>query len=197
MDPIRNVLEITRRLSNQYLNNTDPRSDGWVELTSIVGHDGKQNEGAKDKVVLMLYNMTRENTISTYNSAQKENKNYSIVSPPIYIDLHIIFMSNFSEKHYPTGLTAISRIISYFQQNPYLTHANTPDLDPSVDKISFELSSLSPVDVNYVMGMLGTKYLPSVFYKLRLIPFASGAMSAVAYPAAGGNIAESSSSGLD
>jgi hypothetical protein len=58
-------------------------------------------------------------------------------------------------------------------------------LDPAFDKLTLEFENLSPVDVNYVMSMLGTRYLPSAFYKLRMIPFASTAMQGRTYPVGG------------
>ncbi len=144
---------------------------------------------------MSLYNITRETTVSTYNSVQSSGSSYFSAAPPLYVDLDIIFMANFVETHYPAGLAAISRLVSYFQQNPALTHATAPRLDPAVDKISLELVNLSPADVNHVMGMLGTKYLPSVFYKLRMIPFQSPAMQSRSYPAQGTAVPEAPNSG--
>ncbi len=106
-----------------------------------------------------------------------------------------MFMANFSSNNYADGLSAISNIISYFQQNPWFNQSNAPDLGPQIDKITLEMSSLDPVEVNYVMGMLGTKYFPCVFYKLRMLPFGSTAMQARAYPVSGGGISEASGSG--
>jgi hypothetical protein len=106
-----------------------------------------------------------------------------------------MFMANFSAKNYSDGLAAISYVISFFQQNPWFNQANAPDLGPEIDKISMEMANLDPVDINYVMSTLGTKYMPSVFYKLRLLPFASTAMSARTYPAAGGGISETPGGG--
>lgn len=139
---------------------------------------------------MILYNITRENLVSTYTPAKAGGDSFAIVQPPIYIDLHLMFMANFTDRSYADGLEAISRIIAFFQQNPWFTQANAPDLDRDLDKITLELASLDPVEVNYIMGMLGTKYLPSVFYKLRMLPFASTAMQARTYPVGGGSIAE-------
>lgn len=185
MDAIRNVLEVVSKYCNEYMQNLDRRPDDWVALSNLVDHQGKLNEGTRDKVVMSVYNITHETVISTYTSAQPGVGGYAIVQPPLYIDLHIIALANFIERSYSDGLAAISRVISYFQQNPTFNHANAPELDPTVDKIVLEFTSLGPVDVNYVVGMLGAKYLPSVFYKLRLIPFASPAMQARTYPARG------------
>jgi hypothetical protein len=191
MDAILNVLEVISQYCNEYLQNLDRRPDDWVALTNIVDHQGRINEATRDKVVMSLYNITHETVVSTYTAAQPGIGGYAIVQPPLYIDLHIVLLANFIERSYRDGLAAISRTISFFQQNPTFTHANAPDLGPTVDKIVLEFTSLGPVDVNYVMGMLGTKYLPCVFYKLRLIPFASPAMTARSYPARGQTTASS------
>jgi hypothetical protein len=193
MDIIRNALETIRQLANEYLENLDRRGDDWLVLTSIVGHDGSMNEAARDKIVMSVYNITRENVISTYSPTQPGADGYAVVQPPLYIDLHLIFMANFSERNYVDGLAAISRLIAYFQQNPWFSQANAPQLAPDITKLTIEFASLTPVDVNYVMGMLGTKYLPSAFYKLRMLPFASPAMQARAYPARGASLTEAPS----
>jgi hypothetical protein len=72
----------------------------------------------------------------------------------------------------------ISQTISFFQQNPWFTHDNVPGLDPVIDKLTFEMTNLDLVDLSYLISMTGTKYLPSVYYKVRLLPFQSGAMQA-------------------
>jgi hypothetical protein len=45
------------------------------------------------------------------------------------------------------------------------------------------------------MGMLGTRYFPSAFYKLRVIPFASTAMHERVYPVTGAGLATSAPGG--
>ncbi len=197
MSNLRNVLEVLCKASNEYLQNIDRRSDDWVVLSSIADHDGGINDAVRDRVVMTLYNITRENIVGSYNPTQKSGAGsgdgVAIVKPPIYVNLHLMFMANFSEKSYADGLAAISGILSYFQQNPCFSQSNAPDLAPGVDRLTMDLENLSPVDVNYIMGMLGTKYLPSVFYKLRLLPFASSAMHARTYAVTGLGVVEAPS----
>ncbi len=190
MANIRNVLEVIRKTSNEYLQNTDRRGDDWVVLSSVVDHDGSINDSTRDRVVMTLYNITRENVVSTYTPAKAGGDSFAIIRPPIYVNLQLMFMANFSDKNYLDGLAAISRIISFFQQNPSFNQANAPDLAPGVEKLTMDMENLSPVDVNYIMGMLGTKYLPSVFYKLRLLSFASTAMQARTYGVSGLGLVE-------
>ncbi|HYD38973.1 MAG TPA: DUF4255 domain-containing protein [Allosphingosinicella sp.] len=176
------MLAVIRTLANEYMQNVDRRADDWVTLTNVVGHDGSVNEAARDKVVMTLYNITRENIISTYSPTTAGAESFAVVQPPVYINLHVMFMANFAANNYSDGLAAISHIISFFQQNPFFTRANAPELGPEIDKISMEMSSPDLVDLNHVIGMLGTKYLPSVFYKLRMLPFASTATQAPTQP---------------
>ncbi len=195
-DLIRNALETISGLANAYLENLDRRGDAWISLTSLVDHNGTLNQGARDKIVMCVYNITRETTISTYQSTLSGGRKadpaagLAIVSPPLFIDIHLMFMANFTEKNYSDGLAALSRLIGYFQQNPCFDAANAPTLDPIFDKLTLEFENLSPVDVNYVMSMLGTRYLPSAFYKLRMIPFTSTAMQGRAYAVGGTGMTE-------
>lgn len=194
MDALRNVLETICGLANSYLENLDRRGDAWVVLTSIVDHDGSLNQGARDKVVMIVYNISRETVISTYqptmSSTQQKGAGtaLAVINPPLYLDVHLMFMANFSDKKYADGLAALSRLIGYFQQTPYFNQQNAPGLTPDIDNLTLEFENLGPIDVNYVMSMLGTRYLPSAFYKLRMIPFVSPAMQARAYAVTGGGL---------
>ncbi len=195
MSSIRGVLSVIRTLANEYMQNLDRRADDWVTLTSIVYHDGAVNPATRDKVVMTLFNISRENIISTYSAAKAGGDAFAIVQPPIYIDLHVLFMANFAANNYSDGLAAISHIISFFQQNPWFNQSNAPDLGPEIDKITMEMSNLDASELNHVMGMLGAKYMPSVFYKLRMLPFASTAMHARTYPVSGSDPSETPDSG--
>ncbi len=112
---------------------------------------------------------------------------FALVQPPLYIDLFILFIANFYDRNYVQGLGMISRTISFFQQNPWFTRDTLPALGPGIDKITMEFTNLDLLEVNYLMGMLGTKYLPSVYYKLRMLPFGSDAMQADVPAARGTN----------
>src|SRR5436853_173538 len=116
---------------------------------------------------MFLANIQHETAISTYNSTvpAKSGGGYVVVTPPLYIDLFVLFYANFLNNNYREGLGIISRTISFFQQNPWFTHANLPDLDPIIDKLTLEMTNLDVTDLNYLMGLMGTKYLPSVYYK--------------------------------
>jgi hypothetical protein len=186
MDLIRRVLELIRHRLNEYFNVADARAEEWVILANVVDHEGRANAAARDKIVMMLVNIKHETAISTYTAATRSRTTaYQVVPAPIYIDLYVLFFANFYDDGYAQGLTMISRTISYFQQNPWFTTENMPDLPPAIDKLTMEISNLDLLEVNYLMGMIGAKYLPSVYYKLRMLPFTSEAIRGVVQPVEG------------
>lgn len=187
MELIRTVLELIRQKLNESFTSFDPRPEEWVTLANIMDHDGRPFARAKDKVVMVLANIKHETIISTYSSAVRtKTSSYAIVAPPLYIDLFVLFYANFYDENYHHGLAMISRTISFFQQNPWFTPDNMPDLPPVVEKLTMEITSLDLLELNYLMGMMGVKYLPSVYYKLRLLPFVGDAIMGVT-PQVGGD----------
>lgn len=183
---LQTTLELVRQKLNESFKNADPKNDDWVVLSDIADHEGNPHEEAKNKIVMLLTNIRHETTISTYSPAvQAGGSRFTLVAPPLYIDVFVLFFANFYGKNYRDGLGMISRTISFFQQNLWFTHQNLPGLDPVIDKLTFEITNLDLVDLSYLMGMIGAKYLPSVYYKVRMFPFRSDAIQAVV-PAAQG-----------
>jgi hypothetical protein len=177
MSLIHQSLKLVKQRMNETLANRYPRSEEWVILSNIVDPDGNLFEDTKNKVVMVLANIQHETIISTYNrTVPNRNDTYSIVTPPLYIDLFVLFYANFFDRNYGEGLTMISETISFFQQYPVFTQDTLPGLDPVIDKLRFEMVNLAVSDLNYLMGMMSAKYLPSVYFKVRLLPFQSDAI---------------------
>ena len=165
MSEIRGALEAIRSRLNEFFAVADPRPGGWVILSNVCDQNGEPYAAAKDKLVMVLANLQRE------TSASKDN----LAAPPLYVDLFVLFYANFSDATYSEGLGVISRTLSFFQQNPVFTHETLPGLDPVIDKLTFEMINLDTAELNHLFGMLGVNYLPSVYYKVRMIPFQGGA----------------------
>ncbi|MBF0382487.1 MAG: DUF4255 domain-containing protein [Magnetococcales bacterium] len=169
---IRDVLELVRNELDSYLRNANMSNEEMVILANIVDHNNAVFEETQGKVVMTLVNIEHDTTVSTYNrNVPGKNGQYSIVAPPMYINLYVMFFANFANKIYVDGLEKISNIISFFQQNNYFTHDTLPDLNQNIEKLNFDIVNLQLTDLNYLMGLVGTKYLPTVLYKVRMIPF--------------------------
>jgi len=88
-------------------------------------------------------------------------------NPPIYLNLDVLFTANF--ENYRTSLLLLSTVIRFFQFQNVFTPQNSPDLPPGIEELIFDMKTLSLQDLNNLWGILGSKYIPSVLYKMRLI----------------------------
>ena len=114
---------------------------------------------ARNKVVMSVTNISRE---PSYGNAPGQQLD-------VIVDLG--FIANFAAAQYGDGLVALSLVIACLHQQPLLTPASHPGLAPGLEKVSLELLNQSPADLNHLFGMLGAKYQPAVFYRLRLLPY--------------------------
>lgn len=180
MSDIRQTLEAVRVRMNEFIRAAEPRTEDWVVLSNLVDPDGKAVESTRGKLVMFLAGIQKESMVSTYNGAVPSGDGFAIVPPPLYVDLYVLLLANFYDANYADGLGMISLAISFFQQYPSFTPATLPDLPPDVDRLSWEMTNLDPLNLSYLMGIAGVKYLPSAYYKVRLLPFQSGAMLTLA-----------------
>lgn len=177
MNLIQDTLELIRQRLNEYFQAADPAKEDWVILSNVMDQNGHAYEPARNKVVIFLATIQQDTTISTWNvTTPASGRKFAVLQPPVYINLFVLFFANFSGQNYPQGLGMISRTIQFFQENPSFDHQNLPGLPTPIDKLAFEFTNLDEVGTNYLMGLAGVKYLPSVYYKVRMIPFRSDAI---------------------
>lgn len=179
MNLIQDTLELIRQRLDTYFQAADPAPQDWVLVANIVDQEGRAFEDARNKIVIFLANIQHDTTISTRRAAAPLSADrFAVVPPPIYINLFLLFYANFSESNYPQGLGMISRTIQFFQASPFFDHQNLPGLPAPIDKLAFEFVNLDAMGLNYLMGLAGAKYLPSVYYKVRMFPFQSETIQA-------------------
>lgn len=169
MDLLRNALETVCGRLDAHLQHIDRRADDWVVLTSLVDHDGSRSEAARDKIVMSVYGLSQETYLSQQAPVTPGADRMS--GAPLYLDVHLMLLANFSSTAYADGLTALSHVIAFFHQTPVFTPQNAPGLAAQIDRITLDFETLSPADVSGVMSMMGAPYLPSAFYKLRMLRY--------------------------
>ena len=145
-------------------------SEDKVSLSAIVNQDGTIAIQGENKILLTLTNIEKE-TVGRNNSAFSGSPLSNNKSPILTVNLYILFSAYFSNGNYPESLRFISFIIAFFQQKSVFNHINTPRLDPEIDKLIFEMASISPEQLNNIWGSLGAKYMPSVIYKVRMLTY--------------------------
>jgi len=178
MTLLQSTLELLRDRLDAAFQIADPRSEEWVALTNPVDPDGRVSESARNKLVMALVGLQSDKTAGSFPGTMPvAGDQFAMVSAPLNVNAFVLFVANFSDSNYPTGLGMLSRAIGFFQQNPVFTHDRLPGLAPEIDKIALDFVSLDLTQTNHLMGMLGLKYLPSALYRLRMLPFASDAIA--------------------
>ena len=145
-------------------------SEDKVILSAIVNQDGSIAIQGENKILLTLINIEKE-TVGRNNSSLSVASIGINKSPVLTVNLHVLFSAYFSNGNYPESLRFISFIIAFFQQKSAFNRVNTPRLDSEIDKLIFEMATISPEQLNNVWGCLGAKYMPSVIYKIRMLTY--------------------------
>jgi len=151
-------------------------------------NDGDEFLETKSSIVLSVVNIQEDKTLKNQSiyTAKKENKTVETVAhPPQYLNVSLLFTSYSKEQSkYLDGLEKLQNIIEYFQINNSFYYENTTkvlityftykDLDEveqkNHSKITLLSVSLSMEQLNQMWSYLGSKYMPSVLFEMRVLP---------------------------
>ncbi|CAM3704593.1 hypothetical protein VA7868_01499 [Vibrio aerogenes CECT 7868] len=93
----------------------------------------------------------------------------ALTNKPLYLTLSVVIAANFSGAGYTDGLKILSHLFAFFHRNPVLNHQNAPDLPAHIEQIAMEMESIPGNELSHMWSMLGSKYLPSAVYRVRLV----------------------------
>jgi hypothetical protein len=165
-------LVLVKNKLNEYLREKNELDKDKAILSNMINQDGDIAVKGKNHVVISLVNVEHETVISTYNRYVPTSENKAgVVNPPVYVNIYVLIMAYFEGQNYTEGLKYLSYVINFFQTNCVFNRHNLPGLDRGIDKLTFELANIEPSALSYVLSMTGAKYLPSVYYKVRMFAF--------------------------
>lgn len=166
------VLDFLRAQIDDYLRmKLDPlTSSPFIQLANIAWHDTETAAGAngdKSDAFISLVNIEEDRISKSQENFTRNNNILTYKNPKVYLNLYLLFSVNLSS--YTESLKRLSYIIQFFQYRNVFTALTTPALPDGVEQLVFDLNTLSFQDLNNLWGIMGSKYLPSVMYKMRLI----------------------------
>ena len=132
-----------------------------VVLSGLLNADGSIAIREENKIVVTLVNVEKETA--------SQNGVVPHTSPPLNINLYVLFSAYFAAANYHEALRFLSFIMGYLQQKNVFNRSNTPQLDGAIEKLVFEMENLTTEKMNNVWAALGAKYMPSVMYKMRML----------------------------
>ncbi|MBK6265135.1 DUF4255 domain-containing protein [Marivirga sp. S37H4] len=168
---IHNVLPVIASELNDYLKSRFNSVEDKVILSNIVDQGGAVAIEGNNKIVITLINIAEETTLKANANQHYMGSTFVDFAPSISVNLTLMISAYFSPKNYVESLRFISGVIYFFQAKPLFTAQNTPELSQNVEKIHFDLLSLSPQELMNLFSMMGAKYIPSVVYKMKMLTF--------------------------
>jgi hypothetical protein len=177
---IKNIIEKLGKL-------IDP-GDSFIDISNIATlNDGDEYLLSKTAVILSIVNIEEDKTLRNQSSYINGTNNQNTISryeqPTKHLILSILFSSyNKDLSKYLDGIDKLKNVIYFFQQNKSFYYKDddtelikydafiikTEIEQAHYEKITIESISLSSEQLNQMWSYLGSKYMPSVLYKLHL-----------------------------
>ena len=179
---IEEALTFLAKEMNEYFRNTIPVKEDKVILSALVSQDGSIAVVQENMVVITLVNIEKESFIKNMYAGTRPGENAAM---PVSVNLYLLFSAYFTPSNYILSLRFISLVISYLQQKNVFNAANSPRLDSSIEKLSFEMESVGAEKLSNVWATLGAKYMPSVLYKMRMLTYYDSNISEFRPPISG------------
>lgn len=176
------ALILLRDELNSYINLKDASVN--VVIDNIGLFETSNGESLTNNVVISLVNMEEESTLKNQPALKRPFINNKGVyqNPPVYLNLYVLFVSNYSGNDYPLALKRLSYIIQFLQgKNSFSSSSSVSggSIDLSNDNVTdlrftLELYTLTFEQINHLWGSLGGRQMPFVMYKLRLVAITEG-----------------------
>jgi hypothetical protein len=143
----------------------------YIQLDNIAWNDQSIIKQTTNNAFITLVNIEEDRISKSPDNFVRTNTGIVYQNPTIFLNLYVLFAANLNS--YSESLTRLSYIIQFFQVKNVFTALDSPDFPSGIDKLIFDLKTLSFQDLNNLWGILGSKYLPSVVYILRLVTISS------------------------
>jgi hypothetical protein len=169
--------QMAAQLNQQFRSNFHLAEDVAV-VSNLVELDGTMAPNANNKLVLTLLNIEKDTVPYRPSGGGRSLDDRLLQSnAPLYLNLYVMLSANFGAGNYVEALKYISQAISFFQIKPILDQRNSPGMDRRIDRLVLDIENLPVPDLNNLWSLLGGRYLPSLYYKVRMITVDAGAIS--------------------
>jgi hypothetical protein len=164
-----NCLEYLCQRINQSLHSTFDLSED-LAIVSAPTDSNKNSTNLNDNKVLIFISGIDRDPFSKPGqmSAYSSRPGGAITSKPLYLSISVVVASNFSSTNYTDGLKILSHILAFFQRNPVFNRQNSPDIPELVEQIALEMEVIPEGQLSHMWSMLGSSYLPSCVYQVRV-----------------------------
>ena len=185
------ALSLIRTGLQSYVN--DAATQAGAQPVSVVLNNigyaqdlGGTNTNLNEQVVISLVNLQEETSLKNQPHHRLENGRTVYRNPPVSLNLFIL-ISALHNQNYDSALMRLSWVIEFFQWQKEFSFATTP-ASGAVSrevKLLFDLYSLTFEQLNHLWGSLGSKQVPFVLYKARVLALEADKRQAEGEPISG------------
>jgi hypothetical protein len=123
-----------------------------------------------DNIYITLLNVEEERVIKSQPAYKPySNSAVRLYNPEIRLNLYLLFTAQFSPSQYLSGLKYISKVISIFQGKYVFTTDDFGTTYAGLEKLIVELYSPTFEQNNQIWQILGSRMMPFVLYKVRMV----------------------------
>lgn len=146
-----------------------PSGDAIIlyNVSHLGSETGGDNVDSTSNAFLTLVNIEEDRISKSHDNFIRKDSTIIYKNPKVHLNLYLLF--SVSLGTYSESLKRLSYIIQFFQYQNVFTPLTSPSLPLGVEELILDLNTLSFQDLNNLWGVMGSKYLPSVMYKLRMI----------------------------
>lgn len=141
-------------------------------ISALINQDGSVAMLEENKVLITLVNIERE---PTPVGPKKDGKQR------VHINFFVLFSCYFSNANYSEALKFLAFTMNYLNDNSSMDITEGGGLKSTSSsggiKVQIEIESLTVDQHSNLWSTLGAKYMPSAFYKIRMIPLDSNSLT--------------------
>lgn len=167
------ALALIRDSLNEHFRNEFSITENKVVLSNIIKSDGSAAQNVDGKIVFFLISLDEEAALknSLNRSSEQANGSFAVKSPAMHLNMQLLFCANFDSAIYVEGLSYLSSLIRYFQNNKRIALDQSGGNGVSKNRLVFELCKLDYAGLSHLWSAIGSKLMPSVLYKVSLLVF--------------------------
>jgi hypothetical protein len=174
------AMEFLRDELNGYLAARTGTDTVKAQLTRVMDDQNKVAIDA-NSLGMTVINIEEERTLRAQVPTHTYSQGLHVVhEPELKVNLLVLVAANFTV--YSEALKYVSWALTWSQAHPAFTPTRSPALDPRIDKLTLELQSLGYEQLNQVWAFLGSKQLPSIFFRVRMVVLQDSEPTAVQPP---------------
>ncbi len=157
----------------------EPSRKSMLKVASLApakNSDSSAEEG--NTLNLSIINIEEAESMAHRHPRSEKSGSFQKKNPAIYLNVYLLFSTNFDNKNYMEGLHWLSLILQFFQQHTSFS-SDTTGMPKGIDKLNFELVNTEIDNMSRFWGALGANYQPSVVYRMRMIMIDGEAVEAL------------------